>query len=247
MNNIVNLTKKVDVVLAKRNVPANLKAQVGLAIDISGSMRSLYDNGTVQNTVKRLLAVACRFDDNQSLDAWTFSNFYSELPPATPADFDTYVNEKILQNSKVHKWGGTSYAPVLRAALEQYSGVSTDTPSVAGFFGKIGGLFGGKPAAPTPAITSTLKRVPAYLIQLTDGQNDDRADTIQVIGEAQKNNMYIQFVGIGGDNFSFIESMADKYPHVGFVGIRDLEAMSDETLYEELLNPEFCTWVRQYA
>ena len=41
------LKKSVGVVLKKKNL-TNVKARVGMVLDISGSMRSLYKNGTVQ-------------------------------------------------------------------------------------------------------------------------------------------------------------------------------------------------------
>ena len=42
-------------------------ARVALAMDYSGSMDWLYDNGSVQETISRLLPIALRFDDNGEL------------------------------------------------------------------------------------------------------------------------------------------------------------------------------------
>ena len=135
MSNLIDLSKKVEVVLAKRNL-TNVKAHVGVAMDISGSMQKLYTNGTVQLTMDRLLAVACKFDDNQTLDAWTFSNGYDAISPITPDLFSSYVKQHILDNKKVTKWGGTNYAPVIQAAIEHYGFERTATPaSGGGFFG----------------------------------------------------------------------------------------------------------------
>ncbi|BEV39130.1 hypothetical protein BSB_22030 [Bacillus stercoris] len=50
-------------------------ARVGLVLDISGLMRLLYKNGTVQHVVERNLAVADQFDE--LLDVWVYDNEYS--------------------------------------------------------------------------------------------------------------------------------------------------------------------------
>lgn len=55
-------------------------ARVGVVLDISGSMRDLYTRGIVQEVVERILAVACKFDDNGSLDVWVYDNEFSRLP-----------------------------------------------------------------------------------------------------------------------------------------------------------------------
>ena len=39
-------------------------ARVALAMDYSGSMSNLFHNGSVQETISRLLPIALRFDDN---------------------------------------------------------------------------------------------------------------------------------------------------------------------------------------
>ena len=49
-------------------------ARVALAMDYSGSMSNLFYNGSVQETVSRLLPIALRFDDNGELESWLFSN-----------------------------------------------------------------------------------------------------------------------------------------------------------------------------
>lgn len=241
MNNLIDLSKKVDIVLAKRNL-TNVKAQVGVAMDISGSMQPLYNNGTVQLTMDRLLAVACKFDDNQTLDAWTFSNGYDAIAPITPDLFSTYVKQHILDNRKVTKWGGTNYAPVIQAAIEHYGFATPSTPTTGGgFFGMFK-----KPAQPTPiAIPSQAQSLPAFLIMVTDGENSDVQAARRVLETAAKHDIYVEFVGIGNTNFRFIEEVADAYPNVGFVAIRDLESMSDEILYDSLVNAEFADWIKQ--
>jgi hypothetical protein len=241
MSDLIDLSKKVEIVLTKRNL-TNVKAQVGVAMDISGSMQELYRNGTVQRTMDRLLAVACKFDDNQTLDAWTFSNGYYAIPPITPDLFSTYVRKHILENGKVSKWGGTDYAPVIQAAIEHYGFQNPSTPTSGG------GFFGLFKKVQQPVATPTPyqgKPAPAFLIMVTDGENSDHAEARRVLEAASKHDIYVEFVGIGNSNFRFIEAVADAYPNVGFVAIRDLQAMTDEALYDALVNAEFAEWIKK--
>ncbi|MFL6555983.1 MAG: VWA domain-containing protein, partial [Bacillus sp. (in: firmicutes)] len=78
MSSISLLKKTAGIVLEKKKL-ANVVARVGLVLDISGSMRGLYKNGTVQKVVERILAVASQFDDDGSLDIWVYDNEYSRL------------------------------------------------------------------------------------------------------------------------------------------------------------------------
>ena len=54
-------------------------------------------------------------------------------------------------------------------------------------------------------------------------------------------------VGIGSERFKWLKEIADKYPNVGFVKIDNLEKITDEDFYLQLLNEEFCNWVKQFA
>lgn len=59
----IDLQKKsVKIVLEKKQL-TKVMARVGLVLDITGLMRTLYKNGTVQHVVERNLAVAYQFDE----------------------------------------------------------------------------------------------------------------------------------------------------------------------------------------
>jgi hypothetical protein len=229
---LINLQKKVDIVLTKRNL-INVKAQVALSIDISGSMQDMYRNGTVQKVVDRVLAVATRFDDNGSMDMWTFNTGFDRLEPATETNFNNYVKNEILNNNQVTKWGGTNYGPVLKDVVSYY--FPSNNP-VSGFFGK---LFGGnKP-------TQSEGTDPAMLIFITDGENFDEEDAERVMIDAHKKNIYFQLVGIGHERFNFLKRVADKYDNVGFLKINDIETMSEDDLYEGLITQELAEFIKK--
>jgi hypothetical protein len=251
MSKMIDLKKKVGIVLEKRKVANDVKAQVGVAFDITGSMRGLYNSGAVQNLAERLLAVALRFDDNGTLDSWSFCDDSDLLAPVTEKNFEKYVAEEMINNNKIQKWGSTEYAPVLKDIDMYYFGGSTYsieriTEASTGFFGK---LFG-----KTNTVEKKVEakwsgendgKTPVYLMFVTDGENFDADETWAVLEALSKKNIYIEFIGIGNEKFGLCQKAADKYDNVGFVRVKDISSVSDDVLYETLLNEEFCTWIKK--
>jgi vWA found in TerF C terminus len=232
--------EKVGIVLAKRGLAKVPPVRVGCALDVSGSAQHFYIGSRVmQETIDRLMAVALKFDDNGELDAWLFHDgVLPQLPTITESDEGTYVDKVILKQRGL--WGATNYAPVLNEVMKFYFG--ENAPAKSG--GMFGGLFGKKTAA---APTGT-KKDPAMLLFITDGANSDRSATEQVLRNAEANSpVYFNMVGIGdAGNFRFIEEMADKLGNVGFTNLNDL-SISDDVLYDKIVNQEFVDWVKKYT
>lgn len=232
MAGLVDLTKKVAVVLEKRALRPEVKAQVGFAVDVSGSMKDMYRDGTMQEVVNRVQAIATRFDDNQTLDMWNFHNVGFSLPAATPEMFGTYVKQHILSQSNL--WGGTSFAPVTALIAEHYFAPKKSAVSI------LGSLFSRKKAEASD--------LPVYLIFLTDGDNDDELKTTALLQDLQEKNIYVQFVGVGrGSSFRYVRRMAEAFDHVGFVDFSDPAGTTDEQMYDELLSKEFVDWMNSHA
>ena len=244
------LKKKVGIVLEKRKLP-QVTCEVKFALDISGSMQRLYENGTVQNLTDRLLAVASRFDDNGEMEVWTFTNDFDEAPVVTESMHEGYIDKHILRNSSIYKWGGTSYAPVMNDIIKQSFTeevkVIAKTEEQPGFIGK---LFGAKPKVvetETFSIEARQPKFPIFVPFVTDGDNSDHAEAERIIKECANKNIYWMMVGIGSESFSWLKKIADKYDNVGFIKIENLEKVSDEDFYMQLLNEEFCNWVKKFA
>ncbi len=234
----IQLEKRVQtvgIVLAKRGLTAIDPLRVGVALDVSGSARSMFLNGTIQETIDRLLAVAVKFDDNQELDVWVFDTDSFELPALTEKEYGSYVGKNILHspvNDKI--WGGTYYAPVLKDMIDEYNQTSV-VNKTKGFFGK---LFG-KQSEQTAE-----KFQPAMVLFITDGENSDQVKTMKVLEDAAaQNSVYFQMIGVGSWPFTFLQQAADKLPNVGFVNLSTLN-MTDEALYEQLVTQEFVEWVK---
>ncbi|KAF0820514.1 MULTISPECIES: vWA domain-containing protein [unclassified Cytobacillus] len=214
MSAISLLKKSAGIVLEKKNL-TNVTARVGLVLDISGSMRKLYKNGTVQRVVERILAVASQFDDDGSLDVWVYDNEFSRLKPVTEHDFEGYVDQYILNNDLIHKFGRNDEPPVMEDVIQKYT---SEDPS----------------------------KDPAFIVFINDG-GCKRTIKKPVVSSSDK-PLFWQFVGIGDSNFEVLEKLDEmdgRYiDNANFFHIKDVEAISDNELYDLLLN-EFPDWLKE--
>lgn len=220
-------SQKVTINLEKRGINKIPPVRVGLVLDTSGSAQPMFINGTIQDTVDRILAVAMKFDDNGELDMWHFNTAFARIKTAVKSDYNSYVEKNILK-ANLKLWGGTSYAPVLTDVSNFYF------PEV-----KKGGIFGfGKKEEVT---------TPAICFFITDGANYDRNETEALLKSAANKNIYWHMVGVNPNvhEFSFIQEMADRYPNVGFTNLNDLN-ISDDQLYSDLICDEFCEWIKKF-
>lgn len=90
----------------------NLKSKVKLVLDYSGSMRSLYNNGTVQRVITKLLPLAIKFDDDGELDCYLFSNGHKAIESCTEQNYVNYISSVVETSG--FRMGGTEYASVLK-------------------------------------------------------------------------------------------------------------------------------------
>lgn len=208
------MKKTAGIVLEKKKL-TGVVARVGLVLDISGSMRNLYKNGTVQKVVERILAVASQFDDDGMLDVWIYDNEFSRLPSVTERDFADYVNARILSNDTLHKFGRNDEPPVMYDVMNKYL---KEDPS----------------------------KDPAFIVFINDG---GCKSTIKkpVVSSSDK-PIFWQFVGVGDSNFKVLENldtMEGRFiDNANFFHVQDIDAITDEQLYDRLLN-EFPDWIRE--
>lgn len=67
-----------------------------------------------------------------------------------------------------------------------------------------------------------------------------------LIKELSKYNMFVQFIGIGNEDFEYLKSLDDmkgrKYDNTGFTAVRDMNRMTDDELYTEILR-QYKDWL----
>lgn len=101
----------------KHNISVNT-ARVVFVLDHSGSMRTMYKDGTVQDLLERIFPIAMHFDDNAEMEFYWFDSVYKELDPVNCKNIEGYVQNVIL--SKNDHFGGTNYAPIMTEILNRY-------------------------------------------------------------------------------------------------------------------------------
>lgn len=204
---LIDMSKSTKVDMTKH------RARVGLAMDYSGSMDHLFDNGSVQKTVSRLLPIALKFDDNGELESWLFSDDFRKLEPVNERNYEDYV-KKVMKKSGMYM-GGTKYSPVLEDIVHFYKDLE---PS----------------------------EVPSFVIFVTDGENWDPDRTTEIIRELSNYNMFVQFVGIGNERFSYLRALDNlpgrQHDNTGFISVQDMNEMTDEELYTVILR-QYKDWL----
>lgn len=237
---VVNLSKTV-VDLSKKNGVdlGDTRAKVVVALDYSGSMSGLYRRGVVQKTLNRLVPLGLTFDDNGSIDVYLFESGHRKFDDLTIENYDDYVEEVI--NKSGYSMGGTNYAGVLEDIV--FGGTHTETVQKKGLFG-----FGKKTVTTEvkgDAIVSADQ--PTFVIFITDGENSDKRDTDDVIRRSSRENVFIQFVGIGNERFRYLQELDNldgrDRDNTGFVKLENLDTVSDNELYTSVLE-QFVQWLR---
>lgn len=219
--------KKSILDLKKKKGIEGQKARVVLVVDFSGSMNSLYKNGTVQDTVERVLPLGLGFDDDGQVDTYIFHHSFKKLPNnITIKNLDGYVDNEIL---KKYDMGATSYAPVIYDIIKE--------------FGNKKALFGFGDSQPA--------NEPTYVIFITDGNSDDKAESKKAITEASNHGIFFQFIGIGNETFDFLQKLDDlagrRVDNADFFKIQNLSSISDDELYNKLMTefPSYITEARK--
>ena len=241
--NFINLTKEVGIVLKKRNLE-KVRCQVVVLIDVSGSMTGLFNDGTVQSVSDRMFAIAWIFDDNQTLECWAFDDQSYELPSIVESNYADYVKTNILKNTDI-RWGGTCYAPVLKAAFDHFFDSSTlqhAVDAVKSGWAKLN-PFAKKEKVPTPLFATVEEPTdPVFVLFLTDGANGDVSDTEKFISDISDHSIYIQTIGIGHNPFTTLKTLRDKHDNVGFFDVADIGKIDNNDLYSKIINEKFVTW-----
>lgn len=231
LDKVLDLRKEKVLNLVKELGMGNQKAQVVLCLDYSGSMGSMYRNGSVQKLVERLLPIGMAFDDNEEVEFFIFENGYKELPePLVRSNIAGYIDSKVLNK---YSMGGTEYAPIIRAILSKFG-----KPE------KKGGVFGigGK-------TTYGKLDYPVYVIFITDGDCSDKEESRKAITEASNAGIFFQFVGLGSPSlFGFLQemdTMSGRFiDNANFFAVNNLSQKTDDDLYNLLLK-EFPSYVTE--
>ena len=119
LNKKLSLRKDIIEEKAAKSAVKGTVARVVFALDHSGSMRTMYNDGTVQTLLERVFPMAMYFDDNAELDFYWFDTIYKQFEPVVPDNLDGYVS-KVILSQKDH-FGGTCYAPIMQEIFMRFA------------------------------------------------------------------------------------------------------------------------------
>lgn len=233
---LVSLVKQAKISLEKAGL-AEHRARVCLCLDISGSMSKLYKTGAVQQFAERILALACRFDDDGAIDVFLFGAGTHNPAPMTLSNCSDYVRV-IMKQFPLE--GDTRYGRAM-AAIRQF------------YF---------KGAGSSGANQIYRADTPVYVMFLTDGGTSDKATAERQLRESSYEPIFWQFMGIGkgrkskskgllsfaDSDFPFLEKLDELsgrlIDNANFFSVLHPEEHSEDALYE-LLMTEYPQWVRE--
>ena len=224
----INLLKtKLNIVLQKKGISKDV-ARVALVLDISGSMSHQYSSGAVQAFLERIVPVASKLDDDRKLDVWFFGSTFKRTTPVRETNVDGYVNKEcgemkrallvFKMPSLMLKLGGRNNEPiVIQDVIKKYT---QEEPS----------------------------KLPTFVVFLSDGGVTNESGIKKAIIDAAEYPIFWQFVGLAGSNYGILErldTMSNRVvDNANFFHVDDLGKITDEQLYERLLN-EFPSWMKQ--
>lgn len=234
---LVNLLKQAKVSLQKVGLDEH-RAKVCLCLDISGSMRALYSQGLVQALAERVLALACRFDDDGEIDVFLFGAKVHQPAAMNVENCNTYIHD--LRDKHPFE-SDTRYGAAMAAIRKHYFGdIEFDEK---------------KP-------TTTTSSLPIYVMFVTDGATTDTSFTERQVRASSYQPIFWQFMGIGkgrkskakkfaalaNSDFPLLEKLDDLsgrlLDNADFFTVLSPDEHDDATLYE-LMMVEYPQWVKQ--
>nr|WP_237405344.1 VWA domain-containing protein [Streptomyces sp. SN-593] len=125
---LVDLYKKAGISLRKKGITGQ-RAAVYLVLDHSASMKSYYRSGTVQHLAEQVLGLSANLDDDGVVPVVVFG---SQVNLVSGISLDDHAGRIDALQKKV-PWGGTCYAPAMRAVIDHYQQCGATDPAFVVF------------------------------------------------------------------------------------------------------------------
>ncbi|MCM2422978.1 VWA domain-containing protein [Streptomyces sp. RKAG293] len=234
MRKRLSLRKQQVAVSLRKHGAEGVVARVVLVLDASGSMAGLYSRGTVHSVVERMAAVAAQVDDDGEMQAWTFASQPARLPDLTVGGLPDWL-ELHVRVGQISLFGRKKPPKGQRPGQVDMRvvGIQNEEQKV---IAEVRGFVRDNPA-----------QAPTLVLFFSDGGVYRNAEIEQELRAAVEEPVFWQFVGLGRANFGVLEKF-DTMPgrrvdNVGFFAVDDIDQVSDEELYDRLLQ-EFPSWLK---
>lgn len=119
----INLSKTAKQVINLYNLGGEKLAVYGV-YDHSGSMRSYYKSGSVQQLAEKVLAIALNFDDDGEIP-----NLYFDSRAHEPFNVNLDNIGEALEANRPPRMGTTNYADAMHAVVKHYKATGTKNPA----------------------------------------------------------------------------------------------------------------------
>lgn len=207
-----------------------VSAEVILAVDYSGSMEHLYNNGSVQDVVERCLAMTLTGLDLDGIVP--VYPFHSDVLARRDATIENY--QGFVQREFTERMGGTNYVPVMNAIIGEVTGTA---PAAASPRGR--GLSRLRKQHIEAASTGPAE-TPTLVLFVTDGEPSDSQQAIEVIRQSANLPIFWEFIGIGMQPalLTQLDTMSGRMvDNVGFTEFnpRETDEAAQERWFREAL------------
>lgn len=125
---LVSLAKSAALSLDKKGLTGH-RAAVYLVLDHSGSMYDHYEHGNVQRLSDQALGLSVNLDNDGTVPVIFFS---SNAAPASNIRLENHQGV-IGHLHASQRWGGTKYAPAMRAVIDHYETSGATDPALVIF------------------------------------------------------------------------------------------------------------------
>lgn len=232
---MVSLIKKATISLEKKGL-SDHRAKVGLCLDISGSMHSLYQSGKIQRLAEKVLALGTRFDDDFAIDIFLFGVDAHDAGSMDPNNFSNFIGG-LLRNYPLE--GGTNYAPAMQMIRNFYfrGGSKTELPTYLLFL--TDGDAQDKDQTRREVMDSSREGIFWQFVGI--GKSNKATGS----GTPKKKGFWASLLA---SDFGFLEELDDMtgrlLDNADFFSVEDPETIPDEELYDLMLG-EYAGWVPQ--
>jgi len=245
--------------LDKAGVPADIRAELLVVMDVSGSFEHEHVEGTTGILLERFVPLAKVLERDGKIDLITFSGgkeTVQYLGTIDESNARDYIVDHVV--GKVRGWnGGTTYSPALEEALRIFGWLPCEhghEPARKPRFWER--LLGLEPEAPRGPPRHVHEKKRSIVLFVTDGENDpgnayrDKERTRQVLRASQARGDQVYFLFIGAcehEEFEFVEAIAQEFRNTGIVMATDPEAfvkLPDNELIAKLLGRELVDWLK---
>ncbi len=216
---LISLVKPLKVELEKRNLQETI-AKVALVMDISGSMHSSYDNGSVQEIVNKILPIAVQFDDDGELDFWYFGEKFERRPSVNMGNYENAVPAD--WNKLMRKLGGgTNALRVMNDVIDEYR--NSELPAYVIF------ITDGAISSDTKDAIIRSSKMPIFW---------------QFVGIGNSGEGFLGRIFGGYGMLEKLDTLKNRYvDNTHFFALDDFRHVDNSELYSRLLN-EFPNWLK---